>query len=212
VLAGAPVLSDYLNEESQAHYQALKVMLDAAGLSYVENPRLVRGLDYYNNMVFEWITEDLGAQGTVCAGGRYDGLVAQLGGKPAPAVGMAFGLERLILLVESIGTIPAAALKPVDVYLLASDKSMQASVLTLAEALRADMPGLRLLAHCGGGKFNSQLKKAFASGASFALIVDPAEEAGQPETLRLRPLADEAEVETVTRRDLSARLKTLLEQ
>lgn len=212
VLVDAPILGDYLNEESQAHYLALKTLLDEAGLSYVENPRLVRGLDYYNNMVFEWITDDLGAQGTVCAGGRYDGLVAQLGGKPTPAVGLAFGLERLVLLVESAGNVPDSALKPVDVYLLASDKSLQASVLTLAEALRAELPGLRLLAHCGGGKFNSQLKKAFASGATLALIVDPADEPGQSEKLRLRPLADEAEVETVTRSDLSTRLQTLLAQ
>lgn len=212
ILADAPVLSDYLNEDSNNHYKALKALLDEAGLKYVENPRLVRGLDYYNNMVFEWITDDLGAQGTVCAGGRYDGLVAQLGGKPTPAVGLAFGLERLMLLVESVGSVPASALQTVDVYLLASDKSLQGSVMTLAESLRSEMPGLRLLTHCGGGKFNSQLKKAFASGATLALIVDPAGGSEEGITLRLRPLGDDAEVETVPRDELNARLAAMLKE
>jgi histidyl-tRNA synthetase len=168
VLAGAPQLPDYLDETSRAHLAALCATLGAAGIAYVLNPRLVRGLDYYNKTVFEWTTTALGAQGTVCAGGRYDGLVAQLGGQPTPAVGFAIGLERLVLLLEAV--LPLADTADADIYLVAGDEARGAALL-LAETLRNSLPEFRIVTHCGGGGFKAQFKKADKSGARVALVL-----------------------------------------
>lgn len=169
VLEGAPVLSDYLDEESAEHFKELCDMLDAAGINYEVNPRLVRGLDYYCKTVFEWVTDKLGAQGTVCAGGRYDGLVKQLGGRPTPAVGFAMGVERLILLLETLDAIPAAVRQPFDVYLAAEHKGLQGRIIALADQLRDQMPGLRVRVHCAGLKNISA--KARQTGAPIVLLV-----------------------------------------
>jgi histidyl-tRNA synthetase len=170
LLADAPALHDYLDEESAAHHAQLKQNLDALGIAYVENPRLVRGLDYYGKTVFEWTTERLGAQGTVCAGGRYDGLVEQLGGKPTPGVGFAMGVERLCLLVEEVAPDRVLAASA-DAYFVVMDSELQGQALALAEKLRAAVPGLRLQMHCGGGSLKSQMKKADRSGASFGIML-----------------------------------------
>lgn len=197
LLIDAPTLADFVSEETCLHYSNLKALLDANEVAYVENPRLVRGLDYYNNMVFEWITDALGAQGTICAGGRYDGLVAQLGGKSTPAVGFAMGIERLVLLVQEIGNFPAQAAQNVDVFVVVGE-SMGTSALVLAELLREELSGLRLQLNCGGGKLSNQMKKAYNSGARLVLIVDGSDstqvEAAQQPLLqvRLRHLGDEA--------------------
>lgn len=169
LLDDAPRLSDYLDDDSRAHFAALCGHLDAVGQPYVVNPRLVRGLDYYGRTVFEWVTTRLGAQGTVCAGGRYDGVVEQLGGKPTPAVGFAMGLERLVALLEEDGTVPEAP--EADAYLVLLGAAAEREGLRLAEALRRDLPDLRLLMHCGGGSFKSQFKRADRSGARVALVL-----------------------------------------
>ncbi len=168
IIAEAPSLLDHLGDESRAHFERLRAGLDAAGVSHVVNPRLVRGLDYYARTVFEWVTDRLGAQGTVCAGGRYDGLVEQLGGRPTPAIGFAMGVERLIALLEEQ---PPALRGATDVYLVTMGDAAAARALLLAEELRERLPGLRLLMHCGGGGFKSQFKKADRSGAEYALIL-----------------------------------------
>ena len=173
VLNDAPVLSDYLDEESRSHFSELTSMLDAAGISYEINPRLVRGLDYYCKTVFEWVTDKLGAQGTVCAGGRYDGLVQQLGGRATPAVGFAMGVERLILLLETLDLIPDKVKLPFDLYLSAEVKGMQSEVVLLADRLRDQIPGLRVRIHCGGLKNIKQ--KAQQSGAPVVLLVKQSE-------------------------------------
>lgn len=183
LLNNAPVLHDYLDEESQAHFAGLKALLDAAGIAYEVNPRLVRGLDYYSKTVFEWVTDKLGAQGTVCAGGRYDGLVEQLGGKPTPAVGFAMGVERLVLLLQALDVIPVGIDQQVDVYVVAVG-DVQTSAVTLAETIRERLPHLRVMTHCGGGSFKNQLKKADRSGASVALILGEDEVARQVVNLK----------------------------
>lgn len=165
----APSLMDYLGNESKAHFELLCAGLSAAGVPYVINTRLVRGLDYYARTVFEWVTDRLGAQGTVCAGGRYDGLVEQLGGKPTPAIGFAMGVERLIALLEEDENRPE--LISVDAYLVLVGDTPQQQGVVLADRLRRDVPGLRLLTHCGGGSFKSQFKKADRSGARIALVL-----------------------------------------
>ena len=167
VVAGAPALMGYLGEESKAHFDALRRLIAAAGVQYTINPHLVRGLDYYNLTVFEWISDALGAQGTVCGGGRYDGLFAQIGGKPAPATGFAMGNERLIALLRDNGRAPAA--RPPDAYLLSHGEGTQEYAFTLAEVLRG--AGYAIVQHAGGGGFKSQMRKADASGAWAALIV-----------------------------------------
>ncbi|WP_276208197.1 histidine--tRNA ligase [Halomonas sp. NO4] len=171
MLADAPRLMDHLDAESRAHFEGLTARLAAAGIDYVINPRLVRGLDYYGRTVFEWTTTALGSQGTVCAGGRYDGLVEQLGGKPTPAVGFALGVERLILLLETLELIPPRASDALDVYLVPLDESAEAPAMLLAEELRGALPALRLQLHCGGGSFKSRMKKADRSGARLALLL-----------------------------------------
>ena len=167
VVEGAPKLSEYLDDESREHFNTLCGLLDAAGVSYRINPCLVRGLDYYSRTVFEWVTDKLGAQGTVCAGGRFDALVEQLGGKPVPAAGFAMGLERLLELVRD--TLQPDHLP--HVYLVLVGEMTQQPGLVLAEQLRDTVQGLRLLTHCGGGSFKSQFKKADKSGAKVALIL-----------------------------------------
>ena len=171
VLEEAPLLHDYLDDESRLHFEELKQLLDAAGIKYSINQRLVRGLDYYSKTVFEWVTDQLGAQGTVCAGGRYDGLVEQLGGKAAPAIGFAMGIERLCLLLEETGSLPAELNANPDVYIvIAGDKAKLAAV-KLAEQLRGDLPQVKIVSHCGGGSFKSQFKKADKSGAQIAIVI-----------------------------------------
>ena len=194
LLDGAPDLLDYLDEESIAHFASLKKLLDAAGVSYQINSRLVRGLDYYGKTVFEWVTDQLGAQGTVCAGGRYDGLVEQLGGKSTPAVGFAMGIERLTLLLQASASVPTSVQDRIDVYVAAdTDESVQCATVALVEKLRAAHPALRILKHCGGGSFKSQMKKANKSGAKLALILKEDELGSQEVTLRfLAAFAGEA--------------------
>ena len=165
LIKNAPKLLDYLDDESRRHFDALLKMLDKIGIKYTINPCLVRGLDYYNLTVFEWVTEALGAQGAVCAGGHYDGLVAQLGGKATPAVGFALGLERLLELVM----LTLKAEQNPQVYLAALD---EVSALVFAEQLRTALPDLRVLMNCGGGDLSAQLRRADKSGAEIALIVD----------------------------------------
>ena len=166
VVEAAPKLMDFLGEASLAHFNAVRAILDAAGLEYRINTRLVRGMDYYNLTVFEWVTDQLGSQGTVCGGGRYDGLFEQLGGKPTPAVGFGLGIERLLLLIDELGlAVPSSA---PDVYAILPDASALAQAMPVLEALRAE--GVAVQMHAGGGSFKSQFKKADASGARFALV------------------------------------------
>ena len=165
----APKLLDHLDEESKQEFEALCQNLDDAGLAYEINPRLVRGLDYYGKTVFEWVTDHLGSQGTVCAGGRYDGLVEQLGGKGATAIGFAIGLDRLIALLEAMDSLPKIA--KIDAYLVAVGEQASKQSLQLAEKLRDQIPDLKLITHCGGGSFKSQFKRADRSGARWTLIL-----------------------------------------
>jgi histidyl-tRNA synthetase len=167
----APRLADFLGEESKTHFEGVKALLDDAGIAYVINPRLVRGLDYYNRTVFEWTTTELGAQGTVAAGGRYDGLVEQLGGKPCPAVGFGMGIERVLLLLEA-QNIVAPSVSP-DVYVVSQGESAARYAFAAARQMRDQ--GLNVIYHAGGGSFKSQFKKADQSGARFALIVGEGE-------------------------------------
>lgn len=169
VVADAPTLMEHLGEASREHFARLCAGLEAAAVPYVLNPRLVRGLDYYARTVFEWVSDQLGAQGTVCAGGRFDGLVSQLGGKPVPAVGFAMGQERLIALLEE--TDVAQRLPVVDLYLVMMGERAQREGVQLAERLRDEVPALRLITHCGGGSLKSQFKKADKSHARYALIL-----------------------------------------
>jgi histidyl-tRNA synthetase len=189
VVASAPSLMDYLGEASLAHFEGLKRLLAAADIDYRVNAKLVRGLDYYNLTVFEWISDRLGAQGTVCGGGRYDGLFAQLGGKPTPATGFAMGNERLIALLADAGRAPAAPAAP-DAYVLSQGAGALESAFRLAQELRAG--GLQVILHAGGGSLKSQMRKADASGARFALIVGEDElRAGEVSVKALR--ADSAQ-------------------
>jgi len=183
----APKLMDELDEAALTHFAALQALLQANGIAFEINPRLVRGLDYYNRTVFEWVTDQLGAQGTVCAGGRYDGLIEQLGGKPAPAAGFAMGIERLLALMET-GTTTLAPAVP-DAYIVHAGDAAQAFAWQAAAALRG--AGLDTVLHCGGGSFKSQMKKADASRARFAVIVGDDEAAAQQVTLK--PLRDTTE-------------------
>ncbi len=177
-LADAPKLSDYFGEETQAHFDSLCQRLDAAGINYVLNERLVRGLDYYNRTVFEWVTTSLGAQGTICAGGRYDGLVEQLGGKATPGFGFALGIERLVLMLTNTD-VAANARPQVDAYVVILGDDAQIKANELAEQWRDQVPNIRLQCHCGGGNMKKQLKRADKSGAQIALILGEDEIAQQ---------------------------------
>ncbi len=169
-LVGAPKLVDYFGEESQAHFAGVCQRLDAAGIKYVLNDRLVRGLDYYNRTVFEWVTDSLGAQGTVCAGGRYDGLVEQLGGKSSPAFGFALGIERLVLMLTSLEKVDN--IRPqVDAYVISLGEGVDIKANQLAELWRDQVTDIRLQSHCGGGNMKKQMKRADKSGAQVALIL-----------------------------------------
>lgn len=174
VLNHAPKLHDYLDEESKTHFAQLCQLLDAMGIHYEINQKLVRGLDYYNKTVFEWVTSALGAQGTVCGGGRYDGLVEQLGGHATQGVGFAMGLERLVLLVQEVNqAIPVS--KAVDLYIVHSGEGTTLAAFKLAEKLRSELPQLRTMLHCSGGAFKKQFKRADKSGAKFALVIGETE-------------------------------------
>lgn len=170
ILKNAPKLADFYGTESRADFDGLLLLLDQAGVAYRINNNLVRGLDYYSKTVFEWVTNALGAQGTVCAGGRYDGLVAQLGGKPTPGVGFAMGVERLVLLLEALELIPADIKNQVDIFVIAAGEGTLAKAFEVSEAIRSQT-SLRVLQNAGGGSFKSQIKKADKSGAMLALII-----------------------------------------
>nr|WP_259372308.1 histidine--tRNA ligase [Pseudomonas aeruginosa] len=210
LLVGAPTLHDYLDEESIAHFEGLKARLDAVGLRYEINQKLVRGLDYYCRTAFEWVTDKLGAQGTVCGGGRYDGLVSQFGGKPTPGVGFAMGVERLVLLLETLGVIPAELNRPADLYVCAFGEPAELAALTLAEQLRSAIPGIRLLVNAGAGSFKSQFKKADKSGARFALILGEDEVANR--VVGFKPLRDEGEQQSIAWDALPEHLAACLAQ
>ena len=202
LLAEAPALSAYIDPASQQQFNSLLAILDEAGIAYRLNNSLVRGLDYYNGMVFEWTTQELGAQATVCAGGRYDGLVQQLGGADTPAVGFALGMERVLLMLEELGKIPARYRQHVDVFIALLGEANQVKGLLLAEKLRRQLPALGILTHCGGGKYNSQLKKAFASGAQCALVLEG-------EEIKLKMLDAEGESEVLNAADVVEKLTTI---
>ena len=199
LLADAPSLSDFIDNESQDDFEALLAMLNAAGQSYVINERLVRGLDYYNKTVFEWTTDALGAQGTVCGGGRYDGLVAQFGGRATPAAGFAIGLERLILLIKGL---EAHAAPQTDIYVVTADAQSQLHALPRVEALRRALPNQVIQVHLGGGSFKSQFKRADRSGAQFALVYGESEQA--TESVTLKPLRSQGEQVTLPDNQLAA--------
>jgi histidyl-tRNA synthetase len=185
LLQDAPELPQFVDAEGREHFDRLCALLDALEVPYLVNPRLVRGLDYYTHTVFEWITDDLGAQGTVCAGGRYDGLVEQLGGRPTPGAGFAIGLERVILLQQAADVTaegqPAAG---AELYVCVMDQAHQAWALALAEKLRDSLPGFRIRTHAGGGKLKNQMKKADQSGARYALVIGEDEVRDQRPTLK----------------------------
>lgn len=205
ILGDAPRLSDYLDEESKAHFAGLCELLDAAGIEYQVNERLVRGLDYYNRTVFEWITESLGSQGTVCGGGRYDGLVEQLGGKPTNAVGFAMGLERLVLMLE---TLELDDVRPaVDVYVVTAGEGTLMAGMKLAESLREQLPELRVMNHFGGGNFKKQFKRADKVGAHVALVLG--ENEVEQNNVVVKDLKG-GEQSTVTQDELVSQLQKLL--
>lgn len=206
LLNAAPVLLDYLDDASREHFEGLKSLLDAAGIAYEVNPRLVRGLDYYGKTAFEWVTDKLGSQSTVCAGGRYDGLVEQLGGKSTPAVGFGIGLERLVLLLQAVEAVPEGLDQQADVYLVAVG-NVQSVAMQLAERIRDDLPFVRLLLNCGGGNFKSQLKRADKSGAEIALILG--EDEAQAEKVSIKFLRDDVEQQTLPFDEAIAYLQSL---
>ncbi|KZK70003.1 histidine--tRNA ligase [Shewanella baltica] len=206
ILAGAPELMDFLGEESKTHFSQLRELLDAVGIKYTINPRLVRGLDYYNRTVFEWVTSSLGSQGTVLAGGRYDGLVAQLGGKDTPAVGFAMGLERIVLLLETLELnkdIPPE----VDVYVTAMGDNCLVEAIKVAQELRSALPNLKVMSHCGGGNVKKQMKRADKSGAAVALLIGEDELAEGMVTVKY--LRNDNEQQRVARSALGAFLAEL---
>lgn len=194
IVKGAPVLQDYLDDESREHFETLKCILDAAGVHYVVNPTLVRGLDYYSRTVFEWITDSLGAQGTVCGGGRYDALVELLGGKPTPAVGFAMGQERLVLLLETLNLIPDSVNKTIDVAVVTRGEGVSGRAMPVLESIRNRLPDLRMQVNCGGG-FKGQMKRAYNSGAEFALIIGEDELAAG--TVTIKPLTGDEPQQTM---------------
>ncbi|EDP58590.1 histidine--tRNA ligase [Vibrio sp. AND4] len=205
ILGDAPRLSEYLGEESKAHFAGLCELLDAAGIEYTVNERLVRGLDYYNRTVFEWITESLGAQGTVCGGGRYDGLVEQLGGKSTPAVGFAMGLERLVLMLETLELTEVR--RSVDVYVVTAGEGTMMAGMKLAEQLREAAPGVRVMNHFGGGNFKKQFKRADKVGAVVALVLGENEVAEN--TVVLKDLVG-GEQETYNQSEVAEKIAALI--
>ncbi len=206
LLNDAPVLTDYLDDESREHFNGLCELLEQSGIPYTVNPRLVRGLDYYNRTVFEWVTESLGSQGTVCAGGRYDGLVEQLGGRPTPAVGFAMGLERLVLLVQAVNPdfrpIPA-----VDVYVISSGAGTQVAAVNLAERIRDALPQARIMTNHGGGNFKKQFARADKWGARVALVLGETEVAAGQVVVKILATGSQ---ETLAQDDVAVRLASIL--
>ena len=194
VLDSAPKLLDYLDDESREHFAQLCGLLDAVGIQYEINPKLVRGLDYYNKTVFEWVTSALGAQGTVCGGGRYDGLVEQLGGHATSGVGFAMGLERLVLLVQEVNkSIPVKS--AVDIYVVYQGEGTTLAAFQLAEKLRSELPHLSTMLHCSGGNFKKQFRRADKSGATLALVLGESEV--QNNQVVVKHLLGEAEQQTI---------------
>lgn len=207
ILVDAPKLSDYFGTETQAHFDELCARLDAAGIKYQLNERLVRGLDYYNRTVFEWVTDSLGAQGTICAGGRYDGLVEQLGGKATPAFGFALGIERLVLMLTSLEK--ANNVRPqVDAYVIMLGADVEIKANALAELWRDQVPEIRLQCHCGGGNMKKQMKRADRSGAQIALILGEDEIAEQKITIKY--LRGQQEQQSVPLEQVSGILTSLI--
>ncbi|MDD2661290.1 MAG: histidine--tRNA ligase [Methylococcales bacterium] len=205
LIASAPELMDYLGDDSLKHFNLLTATLDDLGISYEITTRLVRGLDYYSKTVFEWVTDELGSQGTVCAGGRYDSLIEQLGGKANFAVGFAMGIERLLALIEASGAVPLA--RSVDVYMIRVGETAEREGLRFAEIIRNEVPGLKLQVNCGGGSFKSQFKKADKIGAEYAIIL------GDDEVSRgefsIKPLRSEQGQQTLSRQQTIAFLQEL---
>jgi histidyl-tRNA synthetase len=197
ILKGAPVLYDYLDNESKQHFEDLRGLLEDNGIAYEVNPNIVRGLDYYNKTVFEWTTTTLGSQGTVCGGGRYDGLVEQLGGKPSPGVGFAMGLDRLSLMLSE----KMESSKDADVYVVSQGSGARAKALWLAESVRDQLSGKKVVVHCGDGKFKSQMKKADASGADLALVLGEDEVAAG--TVGVKSLREGGEQATISQDTLA---------
>lgn len=200
LVADAPSLIDYLDEESSTHFEKIKRTLNECGIHFEVNPRLVRGLDYYSQTVFEWVTDKLGAQGTVCAGGRYDSLIEELGGKPTHAIGFAMGIERLVLLLEELKLVPAEIYNTLDVYCLVIG-DLQQEAIALVEHIRDTLPALRIQLHCGGGGFKNQIKKADKSGARLALILG--EDEALNEQITLKYLREDKDQITIKQSELS---------
>ena len=205
VVDGAPKLIDHLDDESLKHFESVKSHLDDLGIAYIVNPNLVRGLDYYNRTVFEWVTTELGAQGTVCAGGRYDGLVEQIGGKSVPAVGFAMGIERLVALLMDKGIVPT--MYQPDIFIVAVGDNVARPGLVIAEMVRDAFPNLNIQMNCGGGSFKSQFKKADKSGASYAIVMG--EQEVEDKVVALKPLRAEGEQQTIKLEELTTVLNTI---
>lgn len=206
LINAAPKLTEYLGKDSVVHFARLQALLHEAGIPYQVNTRLVRGLDYYSHTVFEWVTDQLGAQGTVCAGGRYDSLVQQLGGKPTSAAGFALGIERLVALMEELG-VSVPGYEP-HIYLVLVGEQAQAKGLLLAEQLRNKLEGLRLQVNCSGGNFNKQLKRADKSAARLALLIG--EDELKNDTIAIKYMRGEAEQETIPQKRLIDTLNRVL--
>lgn len=206
LVKNAPNLLEYLDEESERHFQRVQEYLNAAGISYVVNPRLVRGLDYYNRTVFEWVTTKLGAQGTVCAGGRYDGLVEQIGGRATPAVGFAIGVERIISLLEVCGVEISSKLP--NVYIVSLGDKGQEQAFSVSSILRNEIDGITIMQNSGGGSFKSQFKKADKSGAGIALVIG--EDEVEKGIVGLKYLREKREQETVSVSEIVSRMRELI--
>jgi histidyl-tRNA synthetase len=206
LIAGAPLLPDHLDEPSRAHFDELRAMLDHLGIAYRVNPRLVRGLDYYSRTVFEWVTDALGAQDAVCSGGRYDALIAQLGGEPTPAVGFALGIERVVELLVQAARVPAAP--SADVYLVVNGSAASIAAFVLAEQLRDALPHRRFEFNLGGGNFKAQFRRADKSGAALALICGDDEMSRG--VIAMKPLRQESGQTECARGELAARVEELL--
>ena len=207
-LEGAPSLLDHLDDASVQHFSQLCERLRQAGIEYEVNPRLVRGLDYYNRTVFEWVTDSLGAQGTVCAGGRYDGLVEQLGGKSTPAVGFAMGMERLVLLLTTLDA-QTQHNASADVYVTALGEEAAVYAMAVSEQLRDALPQTRITMHCGGGNMKKQLKRADKTGARVALLIG--EEEAQNKQVTIKPLRGQQEQVTIALAEVPGSLATMME-
>jgi len=201
----APSLMDYLDEESREHFKQLTTILDKAGIEYTINTRLVRGLDYYCKTVFEWVTDALGAQGTVCAGGRYDGLVQQLGGRETPAAGFAMGIERLLSLLEDAGR---QVDNTADIFIILQGEQAQLQGMSFVETIRDQLPDVHIQTNCGGGSFKSQIKKADKSGAKVALILG--EEELKNNSVSIKLLREQADQKTIALTELVTTLNTIL--